>query len=564
MQRRWILARNAPRNGDQIGWAELCRSESIARILQRREFASAAEVEAFLDPRLDRLSDPFLLPGIEAAVRRILEAVDRHQRIVLFGDYDVDGVTSLALLDEMLRALGNAPALFLPHRLDEGYGMSREAVERCLRLHDPQLLIAIDCGTTSTNEIAELRRDGVDVIVLDHHEPKSDRPDCILVNPKAAPSDLRYLCSVGLTFKLCHALLKARRIPYDLRDGLDLVALGTVADIVPLEGENRALVKRGATQLARSRRPGLIALIAAAGVKPPITPEDIGFRLGPRLNAAGRLDTAEKALRLLVSADPGEAESLAQELDLQNRERQKLEKRILTEAEAQLGEVFDPARDAAIVLGARDWHPGVLGIVASRIARKYHRPTIVIGFDESGAGKGSGRSIAHYSLVQALGSCSSLLDKFGGHEMAAGVSLSEQNFGEFAQAFRSTARAQLDHAALEPRLHLDAEILLRDVNFELLHWHDRLQPFGQGNLQPLFVSSQVEPAMIPRVVGERHLSLRLKQRNWQQRAIFFDGVSEPLPPPPWDVAYRIVSDVYEGEQRIQLQLEALRSSCAFD
>ncbi len=494
----------------------------------------------------------------------------------MFGDYDVDGVTSLALLSEMLRAYGCEAALFLPHRIDEGYGLSAEGVARCLRQHQPQLLVAIDCGTSSVAEIAALRQQGVDVIVLDHHEPprgssslagkpKTDLPDCLLVNPKAsAKSDLTYLCSVGLTFKLCHALLKTRRVEFDLKAALDLVALGTVADIVPLRGDNRVFVKSGSAVLANSKRQGIIKLMGAAGVKPPIGPEDIGFRLGPRLNAAGRLDTAEKALRLLLTDNPIEAEELAGELDAQNRERQEVEKRILAEAEATLEGKFDAARDTAIVLGRRGWHPGVLGIVASRLAKKYYRPTIIVGFDESGAGKGSGRSIEGCSLVAALNECNDVLEKFGGHEMAAGVSLREENMAEFRRHLVAAVRAQLSDDALQPRLHLDAEVALRDVSFDLLHWHEMLQPFGNENPQPLFVSCAVEPAAPPRVVGERHLGLKLKQRNWHQRAIFFDGMAEPLPGPPWDVAYRIRSDVYQGETRIQLQVQALRSAAPLD
>ena len=359
-------------------------------------------------------------------------------------------------------------------------------------------------------------------------------------------------------------MLKTRRIDFDLKAALDLVALGTVADIVPLQGDNRIFVKSGSAVLARSNRPGIIKLIETAAVKPPIMPEDIGFRLGPRLNAAGRLATAEKALRLLLTEDELEAERLARELDAQNRDRQEMEKRVVLEAEQQLSERCDLGRDAAIVLGAKDWHPGVVGIVASRISKKYHRPTFIVGFDDKGAGKGSGRGIEGFSLIAALNECAATLEKFGGHEMAAGISLPAQNFSRFREMFLAAAGQQLAADALLPRLHLDAELALADVNFDLLHWHEMLQPFGNGNPQPLFVSCQVEPVAPPRVVGERHLALRLKQRNWHQRAIFFDGMIAPLPPPPWDVAYRIRSDLYEGETRIQLQVQALRAAAPLD
>src|SRR6266567_4432094 len=297
----------------------------------RKGFASADEVETFLRPRLSSLSDPFLLPNMQTAVQRILSALDLKQRVVLFGDYDVDGVTSLALLAEILRAYGAAPDLFLPLRMEEGYGLTRESMERCLKQHRPQLLITVDCGTSSVTEIAEVSQQGVDVIVLDHHEPKSALPDCVaVVNPKVDPgSPFHYLCSVGIVFKLCHAVLKTRPIDFDLKSKLDLVALGTVADIVPLRGENRTLVQRGAIEIARSERPGLKKLIEISGVKPPIFTEDIGYRLGPRLNAAGRLSTAEKSLRLLLTQDETEATELAEFLDKQNRERQEVEKQIV-------------------------------------------------------------------------------------------------------------------------------------------------------------------------------------------------------------------------------------------
>src|SRR5437588_187009 len=382
----------------------------------RKGFASADEVQAFLRPRLKSLSDPFLLPNMEAAVKRILSALDRGERIVLFGDYDVDGVTSLALLAETLRAFGAAPDLFLPLRMEEGYGLSRESIERCLEQFHPQLLIALDCGTSSAAEIVDLATRGVEVIVLDHHEPKSSLPECVaIVNPKIdLASPFHYLCSVGIVFKLCHALLKTRPIDFDLKSKLDLVALGTVADIVPLRGENRTLVQRGAIEIARLSRPGLKKLIEVSGVRPPILPQDIGFRLGPRLNASGRLSNAERSLRLLLTENESEATSLAELLDKQNRERQEVEKEIFLAADEQIAREFDPARDAAIIVAARSWHPGVLGIVASRISRKYHRPTIVIGFEQNGIGKGSGRSIEGLNLVEALDRCAESLEKFGG------------------------------------------------------------------------------------------------------------------------------------------------------
>jgi single-stranded-DNA-specific exonuclease len=562
VQRRWIIAPPEEVNGGPILWRDFCNSECIARLLMRKGFSTAEEIETFLRPRLRSLSDPFLLPGMEAAVTRILSAVDRREGIVLFGDYDVDGVTSVALLSEMLGAYGHDPALFLPLRMEEGYGLSGESIERCLDQHHPQLLIAVDCGTSSVKEILDLNRRGVDVIVLDHHEPKSALPECVaVVNPKIDPdSPFHYLCSVGIVFKLCHALLKTRAVDFDLKSKLDLVALGTLADIVPLRGENRTFVRSGSIEIARSPRLGLKKLMEVSGVRPPILPEDIGFRLGPRLNAAGRLSNAERSLRLLLTGDAAEAASLAELLDTQNRERQELEKEIFLAADEQIGLRFDPSRDAAIVVQARGWHAGVLGIVASRISRKYHRPTIVIGFEENGTGKGSGRSIEGLNLVEALNRCSGMLQKFGGHDMAAGLTIEEKNVDRFSEAFRQAARERLSDEHLQPCLRLDHELTFPQLGGDFLHWHEMLQPFGNGNPAPVFFARDVEPVVPPRVVNDKHLILRLRQRMYHRRAVYFDGAAERLPPPPWDVAFRVCANEYEGETTLSMHVQAVRAA----
>ncbi len=523
-QSRWIIAPAEELNGGEISWIEICGSACIARLLMRKGFANAQEVETFLRPRLSSLSDPLLLPNMQTAVDRILAGVDRKERVVLFGDYDVDGVTSLALLAEMLRAYGADPELFLPLRMEEGYGLSHESIDRCLEKCRPQLLIAVDCGTSSLDEIVDLNRRGVDVVVLDHHEPKSALPECVaIVNPKIDPeSPFHYLCSVGIVFKLCHALLKTRRVSFDLKSKLDLVALGTVADIV--------------------------------------------FRLGPRLNASGRLSNAQRSLQLLLTQDEAEAVSLAELLDKQNRERQEVEKEIFLAADEQIAREFDPMRDAAIVVSARGWHPGVLGIVASRVSRKYHRPTIVIGFEENGIGKGSGRSIEGLNLVEALNRCSGSLGKYGGHEMAAGLTILEKDIDPFSEAFRCVARELLSDEALQPCLRLDHELMFSDLNGDFLQWHEMLQPFGNGNPAPLFFAREVQPVAPPRVVNDKHLILRLRQRNYHRRAIYFDAANVPRPPAPWDIAFRIRAEKYEGETILGMQIQALRQAecCACD
>ena len=563
MQSRWIIAPPEELYGGPISWNEICGYACIARLLMRKGFANAEEVETFLRPRLKSLSDPFLLPNMQAAAQRVLAALDRHERVVLFGDYDVDGVTSIALLTEMLRAYGGAPELFLPLRMEEGYGLSPESVERCLEQHHPQLLIAVDCGTSSVSEIVDLTRRGVDVIVLDHHEPKSALPDCVaIVNPKIDPeSPFHYLCSVGIVFKLCHALLKTRPLfDFDLKSKLDLVALGTVADIVPLRGENRIFVRRGAIEITRRTRSGLRKLIEVSGVRPSTSTDDIGFRLGPRLNAAGRLSTAEKSLQLLLTKDENEAGALADLLDKQNRDRQEIERQVFIAAEEQICRDFDPLRDAAIVVGAREWHPGVVGIVASRISRKYHRPTIVIGFEANGTGKGSGRSIEGLNLVEALDRCAESLEKFGGHEMAAGLTIREEKIDAFAAEFRRVTRELLSDDYLQPCLRIDHELAFSELTGDFLQWHEMLQPFGNGNPAPLFFAREVEPVMPPQEVKEKHLILRLRQGNYHRRAVYFDSANLSLPPAPWDIAFRIRADEYEGETTLGMRIEAVRKA----
>ena len=561
MTLRWILPPPPDDTLIRALCAELHVPRSVAELLVRRGFSAPEDAARFLDPRLKSLSDPFLLPQMEAAVERILAAVDRGERIALYGDYDVDGVTSLTLLARVLRALGAQPECFLPSRVDEGYGLSAEGVARCVATLRPQLLIAVDCGTASVAEIARLRTDGIDTIVIDHHECQAALPECVaLVNPKLG-ADFHDLCSVGLVFKTAHALLKRRPVAgFDLREHLDLVALGTVADLVPIRGENRVLVKSGLAQLAKTRWPGLKALIEVSGLRAPFSPGDIGFGLGPRLNAAGRLGTAAEALELLLTADPARAHQLAAALDAQNRERRAVEDAVLTQAEAQLAEWFDPARDAAIVVGASGWHPGVVGIVASRIQKRHHRPTLVIGFDEAGIGKGSGRSIEGLPLVAALAQCGHLLEKHGGHDMAAGLTIRQARFDEFRDAFRACALGRLTAEQLQPRIRLDGELSLGDIGFELLDHHDALQPFGMGAPQPVFIARDIRLAAEPRVMKEKHYSLILRQGRAEQRAVWFGGVATALPPMPWDVAFQVERNEWNGRVTPQVQIKAVRTS----
>ncbi|MBV8585195.1 MAG: single-stranded-DNA-specific exonuclease RecJ [Verrucomicrobia bacterium] len=527
-------------------------------VVARCGSTDGAAIEAFLRPKLAGLTDPFLLPGLGAAVDRLLLAIDRRERVVLYGDYDVDGITSVAIVMRVLRSLGLEAQHFLPLRLEEGYGLSAEGVERCRRLHDPQLLLALDCGTSSVAQVAKLRAAGIDVLILDHHEPQNELPAAnALVNPKLG-SDYGYLCTAGLAFKLVHGLAKRRRPPdLDLKEILDLVALGTVADLVPIIGENRVLVFHGLQWLGNSRWIGVRKLLEVAGVRAPVDPVQVGFRLGPRLNAAGRLGIAQDALELLLTEDETRATQLAKALDAQNQERQALEQSTCEDALRQLAVSF--SIDAcSIVVGSVGWHPGVVGIVASRLARRFHRPTIVVGFDEDGIGKGSGRSIPGFSLVAALAECRSALLQFGGHEMAAGLAVAREQLPAFSQAFEAVARQRLSVEQLQPTLEIDAVLAGTDLGFRLIQGHQRLQPFGIGNPRPLFACLGVEPSCPPRSVGERHLAIALRHGSKSIRGLMFGAADQQLPPPPWDIACYLDVNSFQGTVELQLQIEAIR------
>lgn len=534
----------------------------VVALALQRGYRDRELLEQFFYPRLKDLSDPHSLPGVETAVRRILEAVDRQEDVVLYGDYDVDGVSSLTVLHAVLSAYGLNPRPFLPTRLEEGYGLSVKGIENCIEDVPPGLLIAADCGTNSREEARMLREMGVDLIILDHHEPSPEGvAECVaLVNPKLG-EDFHYLCTAGVAFKVAHALLRARPIPgFDLKDYLDIVALGTIADIVPLEKENRLFARRGLAQLERTIHPGLVALKSVAGVTTPIRTHDVGFKLGPRLNASGRLDTALASLELLLCQDTGTARILAESLDRQNRERQELELATREDAERLIENLKPSQRSLGIVVGSRGWHPGVVGIVASRISKQYHRPTFIIGIDESGLGKGSGRSIPGVSLVEALDSCRELIVAGGGHEMAAGVSVREENLEAFREAFLEHVASHADADSLVPKLHIDAEIRFAELSLDLLDSYELLRPFGTNNPQPLFMASGVRLLGEPRLIKEKHLKFRFEQDGVTHDAIYFNGAEVDLPKPPWDIAFTIDRNEFRGRQQLNMVVQAVRKA----
>lgn len=542
---------------------ELGVSVLLASLLVARGLSDPGEAEDFLHPRLASLPDPLDTPGLEAAARRLASAVQRGEKVVLYGDYDVDGVTSLAIMHRFLAAAGLPAGWFLPLRESEGYGLSRDGLDRVFAESRPTLVVALDCGTSSCDEAAWLAAQGVELVIVDHHEPKSGIADCAaMVNPKVAGGNTD-LCTAALAFKLCHGIQKitGRREP-DLREFLDLAALGTICDLAPLRGENRILVRHGLTRLSQTRWQGLRALMDVASVVPPVTTAEVGFRLGPRLNAAGRLNTAEASLRLLLTEDPAEARSLARDLDGFNRERQELEQQVLEAALADLKAHFDPARDCAVVVAGDGWHSGVVGIVASRLCRKFHRPALVIGFDEAGEGHGSGRSVEGLSLVEALGDCAALLGPFGGHHMAAGLNLQRSEFDRFRKAFVEAAAKRLSASDLIPRLKLDTRIDVADLDHSHLEDLALLEPCGMGNPAPVFFARGVAPVHGPDVLKEKHVRFRVRGRDDLLAAIYFNGASENFPRAPWDVAFKIVRNEYRQRVSLQLEVQHLRTAAA--
>ncbi len=534
----------------------------LEHLIRQRGLPAGVDLEGYLRPRLRDLADPFLIPDMQLAVERIFQAVDRGEEVCIYGDYDVDGVTSITLMRKILRAYGLEPRHFIPKRGPEGYGLSLAALERCMREGPkPDLLITVDCGTVSVSEVAALRADGIDVVIVDHHEPSPvGRPDCCaLVNPKCG-SDFTYLCAAGVTFKLGHALLKTRPTDLDLKSLMDLVAVATISDIVPMIGENRLMVRHGLKHLPGTLNPGLRALQEVTGMNGLATSMDVGFRIGPRINAAGRMDVPEDALATLTTDCRRLAHDLAQKLDAYNRERQTHESLIRREAIELLNRDFNPSRDPVIVLGSRSWHHGVVGIVASRLMRQYHKPTFVIAIDDDGIGKGSGRSIEGVSLVEAIRACNGDLIAGGGHAMAAGLSISETKLDCFRENFASYVLRTTNEEQRQPKLTYDAEIAFDQLSLEFLASYDLLQPFGNGNPQPVFVARGVGLSRPPLHMKNHHLRFMLRQGYHEQDAVYFGGGEHPLPDPPWDIAFTIDRNHFRGRTTLQLIIQDVRSA----
>jgi len=536
----------------------------IARILLNRGIADPEGARKFLNPSLDDLLDPSALPDLEKAVPRILRAIHVEEPITVYGDYDADGVTSTAIIVRTLQELGARPwefTYYIPKRLEEGYGLSRGAVEKLHRA-GTRVLITVDCGVTAVEEVALARQLGMEVIVLDHHEPPSVLPKAYaLVNPKLAEGRDRLppYCAAGLAFQLSRALRRAAGVGGDPYDLVDLAAVGTIADVVPLTGDNRVLAHAGLLRLSTSPVVGLEALKESAGLSGSVTSREVSHILAPRLNASGRMGDANLACALLLTDDEEEAKTLARRLEEQNRFRQEVTDRVLEEAMEQV-ESQGLLAERAIVLASAGWHPGVIGIAASRLVERFHRPTILIAL-EGGVGRGSARSIPGLHLVEALSACRDLLLRFGGHALAAGLLVEEGAIPAFKERFLQAARLSLREEDLIPKLPVDAEVRLRELTPELARQILHLQPFGEGNPEPVFAARGAE-VLVSRPVGEESLKLALTDGSAYVEAIGFGlaDLSEVLAftGTPVDVAFTL-DLVRAGEGGVRLIVRDLQT-----
>ncbi|MDD5533878.1 MAG: single-stranded-DNA-specific exonuclease RecJ [Syntrophales bacterium] len=477
---------------------ELPINEIIARLLINRGVTAPADAEVFLDAGLDKLCDPFLMPEMGKAVELVRRAASEKRKVMIFGDYDVDGVTAVSLLKERLRAMGMEVYSSLPHRIKEGYGLNANAVKEAVEKR-AGLFITADCGINSCGEVAELRKNGIEVIVTDHHEPGEEQVSCAsaLLNPKVKGCGypFRELAGVGVAYKLCQALARDR-----LEKDLDLVCLGTIADVVPLNGENRILVRHGLKRLSSTGRSGLKALMRVSGLSgKQLTSHSVGFILGPRINASGRMASADISLDLLSCEDEIQADSLAREIESFNRNRQRVESCIMEEAQALIDSEVNFKEQNVIVVAKEGWHHGVLGIVAAKLTDRFNRPTILISMGDKFC-KGSGRSIRSFHLFNALCECGDFLDDFGGHSHAAGLVISRDNILDFRRKINDFARASLSIEDLMPTIDVDMQLPLSAATAELCAGLRAMEPFGAGNPEPLFLIRELSLKGSPRLL----------------------------------------------------------------
>jgi single-stranded-DNA-specific exonuclease len=561
-------------------WINKSQEQAVDDLIRQNSFSRATalflaargigsnELDVYLNSPLKSLSDPFRFPGIDKAVKRLWQAIQNQEQIVIHGDYDTDGVTATALLSWVLEKNGALVKCFLPHRLDDGYGFTPDSLHKAVEGTDSKVLVTVDCGINSNDSVEEANRIGIDVIITDHHEPGKELPNALaIINPKVYEelADINNLSGVGAAFKLSHAFIKygleqnLGGFTTDLKEILDFVALGTVADIVPLQGENRILVRHGIEVLKKQLRPGIRALIEIAKVKS-TKPSDITFKLAPRINAAGRLGNADVALQLLKADNIVDAYKYAEKLDDFNRKRQEKEREIFNEAKEQIAEKLNMENRYSILVAGQDWHQGVIGIVASRLARDYNRPAIVLTIQE-GQAYGSGRSVANLNMVDVLSQSSKLLTRFGGHPMAVGLGLDSRNINQLHIEFEKHVRENLTSKDLIDHFDFDGEVELRELKQDFFDMLDSFEPFGHSNPQPVFRINHLTPVKSSRV-GEKHCRGQLCDHlGYQMDFIAFNQPMDAFPEyQEVDILATPQINNYYGTSHPQLQVMDIKPS----
>ena len=569
--RETIVLRNADAEADASAAADLADalgvSPVVAKILVARGLTTFDECKRFFRPDASQFHDPFLFRDMEKACDRVFSAIRDSEAIIIYGDYDVDGVTATALLIRLLRQFGARCDYYLPNRLTEGYGLSAEGVH-AVKAQGAGLIITVDCGITACAEVALAGSLGIDVIVTDHHEPKDAVPKAYaILNPKLPSSGYPDdgLAGVGVALKLGQGLV--RRMGGDEEQWsafLDLAALGTAADIVPLRGENRIIVSLGFGMLAHTRNPGLFALLSAqdcAGSA--ISTGDVVFRVAPCINATGRLGDSRRGVELLLTDNTSMASLIANELKQANVERRAIDAKIQEEAFAWVEEHCDPENDYAIVAGSAAWHCGVVGIVASKIAERYHRPAILFAIGDNGMARGSGRSIPGFHLHEALTRCNSLLEGFGGHAAAAGMTLKEENMDGFRVRFNEEARAKLSPDDFVPKITADAVVKMSDLTPKLYSILKQMEPFGPGNMRPVLVCRDVRNKYSPKIVGKNHLKLSVHDGNGvAMDAVAFNfgsRLDELAAAQDFTLAFSLDENEWNGRTTLQLKIRGVET-----
>jgi len=541
--------------------AKLRISPLVAQLLTARGICDEKAAEEYLYPTLDMLHSPFLMRGMSRAVERIKKAMDNDEQIWIYGDYDVDGTTAAALLMLSFKQLGVSANYYIPNRFDEGYGLNVEAIEK-LSERGCSLLISVDCGISSVKEVERANELGIDVIITDHHEPKLDRvaPACVLLNPKLSECDYPFkrLAGVGVAFKLVHALMGGEEFPPFLASHLDLVALGTVVDVVSLGGETRILAKFGLEELNKRKRQGIRALCDVAEHEKRITNYTLGFVIGPRLNAAGRLDSARKVVELLTTDDYDKALEIAKVLDAENRERQRIQREILEDAIEKIKRSVDTEKEKALVLADEDWHQGVIGIVASKLAERFYRPTILIALDGD-EGRGSGRSIEEFNFFEGLSECKELLLGFGGHKAAAGLKIKRDKIPELRLKFSQVVASKLTEEDLTPKVAIDLEVSESQLDINAVEELELLAPYGMRNPRPIMKIADTPMKGAPRLLKDKHLKFlisdKLEAIGWNMSQYFTALKNRGI---KIDLVFQPDINEWMNMRKVQLTLEDIR------